>query len=78
MGADIEELPDGLAIRGGGIHAAEVCGHDDHRVIMALALAGLAVEGETIVGPADALDVTFPNFVELMNGIGASIEIIND
>jgi len=77
MGASIEELPDGLVIRGGGMHAAEVCGHDDHRVIMALALAGLAVEGETIVGPADALDVTFPNFVELMNGIGANIEIID-
>lgn len=78
MGARIEELPDGLVIQGGGMHSAEVSGHDDHRVIMALALAGLAVDGETVVGPADALGVTFPNFVELMNGIGASIAIIDD
>lgn len=76
MGASIEELPDGLVIHGGGIHAAEVRGHDDHRVIMALALAGLAVDGETLIGPADALGVTFPNFVELMRGIGANIEVI--
>lgn len=76
MGADIEELPDGLIIRGGPLKAAEVNGHGDHRVIMALALAGLGVEGETVITPADALDVTFPTFVELMNSAGANISML--
>lgn len=73
MGADIEELPDGLIIRGSALKPAQVQGHKDHRVIMALAMAGLAMDGETIVEPADALDVTFPTFVELMLSIGADI-----
>lgn len=76
MGADIRELPDGLVIRGGGLKLATVLGHDDHRVIMALAVAGLAMDGETIVEGAQAVDVTFPTFVELMNQIGAGISTL--
>lgn len=73
MGADIEELPDGLVIRGRRPYAADVHGHYDHRVIMALAVAGLALEGETTVYTAEALSVTFPTFVELMASAGAAI-----
>ena len=63
MGADIRELPDGLVIRGKQLHAAAVNGHHDHRVIMALAVAGLCLEGDTTIYTAEALDVTFPTFV---------------
>lgn len=75
MGADIEELADGLVIRGRPLRAAKVNGHGDHRVIMALAIAGLCLDGETIIKPAEALSVTFPTFVELMNGIGADMRM---
>ncbi|MEN6356018.1 MAG: 3-phosphoshikimate 1-carboxyvinyltransferase [Armatimonadota bacterium] len=73
MGADIEELPDGLVIRGSKLKPAVVHGHYDHRVIMALAVAGLCLDGETEIYTAEALGVTFPNFVELMNGVGGNI-----
>jgi 3-phosphoshikimate 1-carboxyvinyltransferase len=73
MGADIEELPDGLVIRRSKLKPAVVHGHYDHRVIMALAVAGLCLDGETEVYTAEALSVTFPNFVELMNGVGGNI-----
>lgn len=75
MGADIQELPDGLIIRGRPMHAAAVHGHYDHRVIMALAVAGLCLEGETTIWSAEALNVTFPTFVELMRGMGADMEM---
>lgn len=74
MGADIEELPDGLVIRGRQLKPAFVHGHADHRVIMALAVAGLALDGETTISTAEALSVTFPTFVELMKSAGASID----
>jgi 3-phosphoshikimate 1-carboxyvinyltransferase len=74
MGADIEELPDGLVIRGSKLHAAQVHGHYDHRVIMSLAVAGLCLDGETEVYTAEALNVTFPTFVELMQNVGAQME----
>jgi 3-phosphoshikimate 1-carboxyvinyltransferase len=73
MGADIEELPDGLVIRGSRLKPAEVYGHYDHRVIMSLAVAGLAIEGETTIYTAEALNVTFPNFMELMTSLGADM-----
>lgn len=73
MCAEIEELPDGLVIRGKALHAAAVHGHSDHRIIMALAIAGLAVEGKTEINTAEALSVTFPTFVELMSGVGAGM-----
>jgi len=73
MGGRLDELPDGLIIHGRPLHAAAVHGHYDHRVIMALAIAGLATEGETTVYTAEALSVTFPTFVELMESAGATI-----
>jgi len=77
MGADVEELPDGLVIRGSRLHSAQVDGHSDHRVIMALALAGLALDGETSVSTAEALNVTFPGFVELMKSAGAEMSLLD-
>lgn len=73
MGADIEELPDGMVINGGGMHPAVVNGHGDHRIIMALAMAGMALDGETVIQDADAVDVTFPTFASLMKSLGADI-----
>ena len=77
MGADIEELPDGLVIRGSTLKPSYVHGHSDHRVIMALAVAGLALDGETTVSTAEALNVTFPNFVELMTSAGAEMSLLD-
>jgi len=75
MGGKVEELPDGLVITGSPLHSAKVSGHGDHRVVMALAIAGLACDGRTEVDTAEAVNVTFPSFVELMQGVGAAMEI---
>jgi 3-phosphoshikimate 1-carboxyvinyltransferase len=76
MGADIHELPDGLVIEGKPLHAARVQGHGDHRVVMALAVAGLACSGQTEIDTAEAMEITFPNFVELMKGSGAHMQLV--
>jgi len=69
MGADITELPDGLVIRGTGLKGAEVCGHGDHRVIMALAVAALGAEGSTVIDDTSAVSVTFPDFFKLLDSV---------
>ena len=38
LGARVEELPDGLVVHQSDLHGGEVDGHDDHRVVMALAV----------------------------------------
>jgi 3-phosphoshikimate 1-carboxyvinyltransferase len=76
MGADITERPDGLIIKQSRLHGAVVNGHDDHRVVMALALAGMIADGETIIETAEAAEVTYPSFVEDFKALGADITII--
>ncbi len=64
MGADIEELEDGLVIQGGKIlHGAKIRTYDDHRIAMAFAVAGLLVPDVTIEDPA-CVQKSFPDFWE--------------
>jgi 3-phosphoshikimate 1-carboxyvinyltransferase len=73
MGAVVEERPDGLAIEGGSpLHGAAVRAHDDHRIAMALAIAGLAASGTTRVDGAEAASVSFPEFYDVL-AAGASL-----
>jgi 3-phosphoshikimate 1-carboxyvinyltransferase len=67
MGAKIEELEDGLVVRESPLTGTQVEGHADHRVVMALAVAGLNAEGETEINTAEAVEITFPDFAELVS-----------
>jgi 3-phosphoshikimate 1-carboxyvinyltransferase len=63
MGAAITEKPDGLVIEGGRpLHGAAVESHGDHRLAMALAVAGLIASGETTISGAECVDVSYPGF----------------
>lgn len=63
MGVDIEELPDGMAIRGGRRLAGARCSsHGDHRLAMTLGIAALVAQGETLVEGAEAVEVSYPGF----------------
>jgi len=75
MDVDVEELPDGLIIRGGKPRPAELHGWADHRIVMALSLAGLCMDGECTIETAEAISVTFPDYVELMQSIGANMKV---
>jgi 3-phosphoshikimate 1-carboxyvinyltransferase len=75
MGADIEERPDGLTIRKSELKGAALNGHGDHRVVMALAVAGLGSDGTTEIETAESVAVTFPNFRDLMKSTGADINL---
>ena len=74
MGAHVEERPDGMLIHGPTrLHGAVVECHRDHRLAMALAVAGLLADGPTEVRGAEAIGDSFPNFVEAMQALGAEI-----
>ena len=76
MGAAIEEMPDGLKIHGSKLHGAELDGHGDHRIVMALAIAGLAAEGKTVINGGDAISKSYPGFVSDLAGLGAKIRMV--
>ena len=71
MAVEVEELPDGLIIQGGRPKSAELHGWADHRIVMALSVAGLGLDDRSSIDTAEAISVTFPDYVELMQSIGA-------
>ncbi|MBN2350685.1 MAG: 3-phosphoshikimate 1-carboxyvinyltransferase [Bacteroidales bacterium] len=75
MGAKIEELEDGMIIHQSDLNGTVVHGYDDHRMVMALALAGFAASGETVIDTAESIRITYPSFVEDMKNLGAQIQM---
>jgi 3-phosphoshikimate 1-carboxyvinyltransferase len=70
MNATVEERPDGLKVSGrraGKLRGAEIEPRGDHRIAMALAVAGLAAEGNTVIRDADCAGVSFPTFFQELN-----------
>ena len=77
LGGRVEELPDGLRIRGGHPLTGAVCrSFSDHRIAMALVVAGLAAAGETVIEDAEAINISFPAFAATMERLkgGGRIE----
>ena len=70
MGARIEERPDGFVVDGPTrLRSTVVDSHGDHRLAMALAVAGLVAEGTTVVEGAEVIGDSFPGFVETMRRV---------
>lgn len=78
MGARVSELPDGLIIRRSNLRGCRVNGYNDHRIVMALAIAGLNCEEETVIDTAEAMNVTFPGFVGLLQSCGGNLQTIDE
>ncbi|MFN2362667.1 MAG: 3-phosphoshikimate 1-carboxyvinyltransferase [Halarsenatibacteraceae bacterium] len=71
LGAEIEEYPDGMKIKGntdlkGGI---EVDSFGDHRIGMTMAIAGLVAKNGIIVNNSESINISFPDFEKLINNL---------
>ncbi len=65
MGVWVDEFEDGFSIKGPNkLKGARVKSYGDHRMAMALAVAGLVAEGETVIEEADCINISFPSFKE--------------
>jgi 3-phosphoshikimate 1-carboxyvinyltransferase len=63
LGAQIEAVPDGFDIMGPTpLTGATADSHDDHRLGMTIAVAGLIARGETVVLGAERIVDSFPGF----------------
>ncbi len=77
MGIEVQELPDGMIIHGGKLRGAELEGYDDHRIVMALTVAALAADGESVINDAESAAVTYPDFIADFKSLGADISVIS-
>ncbi len=74
LGIDAHATPDGMIIEGGVIGSGEVESHDDHRIAMAFAIAGLQAGGTIVVKDCANVATSFPDFVTLAQKAGLNIE----
>jgi cyclohexanecarboxylate-CoA ligase len=72
MGANLEQRDDYLKIHGidGDLTGVDLSSFNDHRVLMALAVAGTRAEGETRLTYPNAYRISYPRFLDEMNGVG--------
>lgn len=76
LGVDVRETADGFEIRGGRpIRGAVVQAHGDHRLAMALAVAGLVAATPVTVQGGGAVSESFPAFVRALQGLGANLRV---
>ncbi|MBI4344317.1 MAG: 3-phosphoshikimate 1-carboxyvinyltransferase [Euryarchaeota archaeon] len=69
LGARVEEARDGLVIEGGSLRGARVESYGDHRMAMAMTIAGLSADGTTIVEGVECVQISFPGFYDLIKGL---------
>lgn len=70
-GCDIRELEDGLMICGGSpLHAASIDGCNDHRIVMAMAVASALADGALVISDAQAVSKSAPAFWEEFKSLG--------
>jgi 3-phosphoshikimate 1-carboxyvinyltransferase len=81
LGARLEEFPDGLRVEGraGGagaanskLRGAKVDPQGDHRIAMALAVAALGAEGDTVIRDSECVGVSFPDFFVTLDRLRGS------
>jgi len=75
MGASVEEEQDTLTVHGDEttLTGASVDGRSDHRIVMSLAVAALVAEGATTIAGGQHVDVSFPDFFDVLAGIGGDV-----
>jgi len=76
IGATVSEKPDGFIIDGREkLTGGKVEPHGDHRLAMALTVAGLNAQRPVSVVDPDIISESFPEFYTIMEGLGANLRI---
>ena len=79
MGAELFSTQDTVTVRGGALHGADgLYGHNDHRVVMALAVAAYAAGVPAAIGGAEAVNKSWPDFFETVRALGGKVELTDE
>lgn len=78
LGVDAQPTPDGMIIHGGKPFQPQqgrIDSHHDHRISMAMAIAGLRAPESVVIDDCANVATSFPTFVELARQAGLDIEV---
>jgi 3-phosphoshikimate 1-carboxyvinyltransferase len=78
FGAVLEIYENSVKVHGGNLHAPSevLLGHNDHRIVMSLAVLCSILGGE--IRGADAIAKSYPEFFEVFSSLGGNIEILEN
>ena len=78
LGGRAAETADGLLIEGvPGLRGGKAEGYNDHRIVMALAVAALRADGPVTVTDAQSIRKSYPSFFTHYNQLGGNANVIN-
>ncbi|VAW49942.1 3-phosphoshikimate 1-carboxyvinyltransferase, partial [hydrothermal vent metagenome] len=78
VGIDATPTKDGMVINGGkqSVQSAEIQSHHDHRISMAMTIAGLNAVSEIVIDDCANVNTSFPTFIELINKVGMKVDVV--
>lgn len=80
VGIDAQPTEDGMIINGGKQQpqSAEIQSHHDHRISMAMTVAGLNAASEVVIDDCANVNTSFPTFIELINEVGMNVKAVKE
>jgi len=77
LGGNVDELPDGLIIRGSGrLKGGFVDSFNDHRIVMSMVLAALICDNPVTITNSQAINKSYPNFFEDFKKLSGEVNFI--
>jgi 3-phosphoshikimate 1-carboxyvinyltransferase len=74
LGVGVDEAPDGFCIQGGKpVRGGTTRSNGDHRLAMAMAVAGMASEAPVSILDAEIMAESFPGFIDVLRNLGAEL-----
>lgn len=76
LGGSCQEGPDSLTVTGGTVTGGTVDGANDHRIVMAAAIAATACAAPVTILGAEAVEKSYPDFWEVYKHLGGAVHVL--
>ena len=76
LGITVEEHPEGLTVTGGRFTGGTVDGANDHRIVMAAAIAATKASGPVTILGAEAVSKSYPSFFDEFKRLGGTFDVL--
>lgn len=77
LGGAVRVEEDEIFITGSPLHGGRVSGYNDHRIVMAMAVAALAADAPVDIEGYTAVNKSYPNFFEIYKAFGGICNVLN-
>ena len=78
LGGNADEFPDGLSVYGGQLRGGTVDGMNDHRLVMAAAVAAICADSPVTILGAEAVNKSYPGFFDDLQSLGGVCVFTDD